>query len=149
MRLRHCDCGRGWLCGSPHLLPHSFARRHTQTKDFVRQTEYGPWSALWLATAFCRQVGVAFPETKVPEHAYNRVSVRASAVAGDGQGARQSRMQPKTQRLQTPRLSSFGRSQGARTINRGVIDTLPFLLENPMSGSSTEPETTHWKRVQC
>ena len=89
-----------------------------------------------LAARFSDQVGVAFPETKVPEHkkAYVGYPVRASAVAGDGKGAHTLKAEfrlkhsiPENAKV----VFAFGGSQGARTINRGLIDALPILLADP------------------
>ncbi|MEC8381462.1 MAG: glycosyltransferase [Myxococcota bacterium] len=89
-----------------------------------------------LAARFADQVGVAFPETKVPEHkkAYVGYPVRASAVAGDGQGAHTLKSQYRLKHSipsDAKVIFAFGGSQGARTINRVVIDALPLLLEDP------------------
>lgn len=89
-----------------------------------------------LAVRFADQVGVAFPETQVPpdKKVYVGYPVRASAVAGDGAGAhtlkatfREKHGIPASAKV----VFAFGGSQGARTINRGLVDALPLLLADP------------------
>ena len=55
-------------------------------------------------------------------------------MAGDGQGAHTLKSEYRLKHSipsDAKVIFAFGGSQGARTINRGVIDALPFLLEDP------------------
>ena len=60
--------------------------------------------------------------------------VRASAVAGDGKGAHTLKAQYRLKHSipeDAKVVFAFGGSQGARTINRGLIGALPHLLADP------------------
>ena len=88
-----------------------------------------------LAASFADRVGVAFADTPVSpsKKAYVGYPVRGSVVALVGQGD-EARTEAR-RRLQLPDdakvVFAFGGSQGARTINRGLVDALPALLADP------------------
>ena len=88
-----------------------------------------------LAASFADRVGVAFPDTPVSpsKKAYVGYPVRGSVVALADQG--DDAKAEARRRLELPEDSkvvfAFGGSQGARTINRGVVDALPRLLADP------------------
>lgn len=89
-----------------------------------------------MAARFADQVGVAFPETSVAKKkkAYVGYPVRASAVAGNGGGAHTLKEEFRLKHTiphSAKVIFAFGGSQGARTINRGVVDALPVLLSDP------------------
>jgi UDP-N-acetylglucosamine--N-acetylmuramyl-(pentapeptide) pyrophosphoryl-undecaprenol N-acetylglucosamine transferase len=84
-----------------------------------------------LAARLADLVAVTFPETLVevppPRGLYVGYPVRASCRPGDRDAARQALGIPNTARV----VFAFGGSQGARTINRAVVDAAPELLADP------------------
>ena len=84
-----------------------------------------------LAASFADRVGVAFPDTPVDpsRKVYVGYPVRGAVVGSAGgaearASARQALGLPEDAKV----LFAFGGSQGARTINRGLVDALPRLL---------------------
>lgn len=87
-----------------------------------------------LAAGFADQVGVAFPGTSVDprKKAYVGYPVRGSVVGSAlGPGARAEAREKLGLPGDARVVFAFGGSQGARTINRGVVDALPALLADP------------------
>ena len=73
------------ICGSSHFVCRIFfENRHAQAKIFVHEQNAVLGRLNKLAARFADQVGVAFPETKVPEHkkAYVGYPVRAIRSGG-------------------------------------------------------------------
>jgi len=87
------------------------------------------------AVRFADCVGTAFPGTKVAaKKEFVSYPVRSSVVSKQGVDKAQLRVQDRKE-LDIPEdakvVFAFGGSQGARTINRGMVDALPYLLADP------------------
>lgn len=84
-----------------------------------------------LAASLADLVAVSFPETlsQLPagRGMYVGYPVRKSCAPGDRQAARQQLDLPEQARV----VFAFGGSQGARTINRAVVDAARALLDDP------------------
>ena len=89
-----------------------------------------------IAIRFADRVAYSFPGTELPadksrfvgypvrEHIVSSVGVRTDE---DRRVAREVLGLPKDAKV----IFAFGGSQGARTINRGIVDALPMLLSDP------------------
>ncbi len=87
-----------------------------------------------LVAGFADKVGVAFPDTPVAasKRAYVGYPVRGSVVSTDAGPAARAEAREKLGLPDDARVVfAFGGSQGARTINRGVVDALPRLMADP------------------
>lgn len=88
------------------------------------------------AIRFAQKVGFSFPGTKIPESKKEFVGypVRSSVVV-DRDADKEKLKQEARIQLGIPQdakvLFAFGGSQGARTINRGLVAALPLLLKDP------------------
>ena len=87
------------------------------------------------AARFADCVGAAFPGTKSRiQKRFVSYPVRSSVVSKQGSDKEKLGVQARNE-LNIPEdakvVSAFGGSQGARTINRGVVDALPYLLADP------------------
>lgn len=87
-----------------------------------------------LAASFADRVGVAFPDTPVDprKRAFVGYPVRGSVVGSEAGPAARADARSKLGLPDDARVVfAFGGSQGARTINRGLVDALPALLADP------------------
>jgi UDP-N-acetylglucosamine--N-acetylmuramyl-(pentapeptide) pyrophosphoryl-undecaprenol N-acetylglucosamine transferase len=89
-----------------------------------------------VAVRFADKVGAAFPGTKIPKtkKVFVGYPVRGSVVVERNSDKSKLRQQAR-KNLNIPQdakvVFAFGGSQGARTINRGLADALPLLLQDP------------------
>ena len=125
----------GGYVAAPILFAAYFLQKikFLKTKIFLHEQNAVLGKMNAKAVDFADRVGVAFPGTSVPKDkkAYVGYPVRGSVVVDASQDkakmreqARESLNIPKTAKL----VFAFGGSQGARTINRGLVDALKFLL---------------------
>ncbi len=88
------------------------------------------------ALRFADKVAVSFPGTKVPQSkkVFVGYPVRKRLVVEESSDKATSQVEAR-QNLNLPSdakvVFAFGGSQGARTINRGIVDSLPLLLTDP------------------
>ena len=88
------------------------------------------------AISFANKVGFSFPGTKIPDakKAFVGYPVRSSVVV-NRDADKETLKREARERLGFPQdaklLFAFGGSQGARTINRGIVEALPLLLADP------------------
>jgi UDP-N-acetylglucosamine:LPS N-acetylglucosamine transferase len=128
----------GGYVSAPIVFAAQFLRltRLLKTKIFLHEQNavLGRMNREGVRFADC--VGTAFPGTKVPSKKKEFVGypVRAAVVSNKEQNkdalrqtAREGLNIPQTAKV----VFAFGGSQGARTINRGVVKALPMLLSDP------------------
>ncbi|MEE2750851.1 MAG: pentapeptide repeat-containing protein [Myxococcota bacterium] len=101
---------------------------------FIHEQNAVPGRLNQLAARFADSVGVAFPETRVPpeKKVWVGYPVRPSVVESRSEATSQAEAR---KRLEIPLdarvILAFGGSQGARTLNRAMVDILPELLRDP------------------
>ena len=89
-----------------------------------------------VAVRFADKVGAAFPGTNIPKEkkVFVGYPVRGSVVVqrdSDKSELRKKARQNLNIAQDAKVIFAFGGSQGARTINRGIVDALPLLLKDP------------------
>jgi len=110
--------------------------RLIKSKLFIHEAnaELGRMNA--LGVKFADAVGTSFPGAKVSKDKKIFVGypIRKRLLINQ-QTDREARKKEARERLEIPEdakvIFAFGGSQGARTINRGVVDALPRLLSDP------------------
>ncbi len=123
----------GGYGAAPVVLAAALLRRlHLiRTRIFVHESNVALGRMNAVAARFADRVGVAFPETlpRLPlqNGAVVGYPVRPRAVHGDRDEARRQLGIPADALV----VFAFGGSQGARTLNRAVVDALPRLLADP------------------
>lgn len=123
----------GGYVAAPVVLAAALLRRLrlVRTRIFIHESNVVLGRMNALAARFADRVGVAFPETLPRLPRRNGVvvgyPVRPRAVRGDRQVARRELGIPLDARV----VFVFGGSQGARTLNRAIVDALPRLLADP------------------
>jgi len=123
----------GGYVAAPVLFAAAVLRRLglLKSKIFLHEQNVTPGRLNALGASFADRVGVSFPETlaSLPgdKGAYVGYPVRSAATGGERAEARAELGIPEDARV----VFAFGGSQGARTINRAVVDALPRLLEDP------------------
>lgn len=123
----------GGYGAAPVVLAAALLRRLrlVRTRIFIHESNVALGRMNALAARFADRVGVAFPETLPRLPRRNGVvvgyPVRPRAVRGDREAARRELGIPLDARV----VFVFGGSQGARTLNRAIVDALPGLLADP------------------
>ena len=128
----------GGYVAAPILLATFFLRRLGLIKPVIFLHEQNAVLGRMnkLAVRFADKVGLAFGETKVPKSkkAFVGYPVR-KAVAAKRKGDAGALKVQAREKLKIPSdakvIFAFGGSQGARTINRGIVAALPRLLADP------------------
>ena len=123
----------GGYGAAPIVLAAAALRRLglVRTRILVHESNVALGRMNAVAARFADRVGVAFPETLArlprPNGAFVGYPVRPRAVQGDRDEARRRLGIPPDARV----VFAFGGSQGARTLNRAIVDALPRLLADP------------------
>jgi UDP-N-acetylglucosamine--N-acetylmuramyl-(pentapeptide) pyrophosphoryl-undecaprenol N-acetylglucosamine transferase len=123
----------GGYGAAPVVLATAVLRRMriVRTRIFIHESNVALGRMNAVAARLADRVGVAFPETlpRLPRSngAVVGYPVRPRAVQGNRDDARRQLGLPADARV----VFAFGGSQGARTLNRAVVDALPRLLADP------------------
>jgi UDP-N-acetylglucosamine--N-acetylmuramyl-(pentapeptide) pyrophosphoryl-undecaprenol N-acetylglucosamine transferase len=123
----------GGYVSAPILFAATFLRKikFLRAQIFIHESNVVLGRLNSLAAGFADRVGVSFPETlsllEPGKAVYVGYPVRKQVAVGDRIKARQELGLPENAKV----LFSFGGSQGARTLNRAIVDALPQLMRDP------------------
>lgn len=123
----------GGYVSAPILFAATFLRKIKliRPRIFIHESNVILGRLNALAAAFADRVGVSFPETLAVLNSgkavYVGYPVRKRVAVGDRLEARRELGLPEKARV----VFSFGGSQGARTLNRAIVDSLPHLMKDP------------------
>lgn len=123
----------GGYGAAPVVLATTILRRLrvVRTRIFIHESNVALGRMNAVAARLADRVGVAFRETLPrlprPNGAWVGYPVRPRAIQGDRDETRRQMGIPADARV----VFAFGGSQGARTLNRAVVDALPRLLADP------------------
>ncbi|MCB9638813.1 MAG: glycosyltransferase [Myxococcales bacterium] len=127
----HAIIATGGYVSAPIMLAWVLLRklRLTQTKAFVHEQNLMPGRLNLLIGKLADRTGVSFEESRryLPQAEAVGYPVRKEMVGVPREEARKRLGLPEDARV----LLAFGGSQGARTINRALVDALPQLLQDP------------------
>ncbi|NOZ87081.1 MAG: UDP-N-acetylglucosamine--N-acetylmuramyl-(pentapeptide) pyrophosphoryl-undecaprenol N-acetylglucosamine transferase, partial [Deltaproteobacteria bacterium] len=121
----------GGYVAAPIVLAAGFLRSLGLLRStiFIHEQNVVPGKLNLLAARFADRVGVSFPESldfiDPAKSVYVGYPVRKLAMGKDRAAARKKLGIPGGAKV----VLAFGGSQGARTINRAVVDALPYLLQ--------------------
>ena len=107
------------------------------TKIFLHEANAELGKMNQMAVRFADKVGFSFPGTQIPtaKKAFVGYPVRSTVISTEETNKDEDRKQAR-EKLGFPEnakiIFAFGGSQGARTINRGVVAALPILLADPL-----------------
>ena len=107
------------------------------TKIFLHEANAELGKMNQMAVRFADKVGFSFPGTQIPasKKAFVGYPVRSNVIS-TGDTNREVERKQAREKLGFPEnakiIFAFGGSQGARTINRGLVATLPILLGDPL-----------------
>lgn len=130
--------GTGGYVSAPIIFATAFLRslKLSSAVIFLHEANAELGKMNKAAIRFAQKVGFSFPGTKIPEakKAFVGYPVRSSVVVNRDADKRKLKEEAR-EKLNIPQdakvLFAFGGSQGARTINRGLIAALPLLLADP------------------
>ena len=130
--------GTGGYVSAPIIFATAFLKsiRLSSAVIFLHEANAELGKMNKAAIRFAQKVGFSFPGTKIPESkkAFVGYPVRSSVVVNRAADKHQLKEEAR-QKLNIPQdakvLFAFGGSQGARTINRGLVEALPLLLKDP------------------
>ncbi len=127
----HAIIATGGYVSAPILLAWVLLRRLklTQARAFVHESNLMPGRLNLLIGKLADRTGVSFEESRryLPQAEFVGYPVRKEMVGITQAEARERLNIPLDARV----VLAFGGSQGARTINRALIDALPRLLQDP------------------
>jgi len=127
----HAIIATGGYVSAPILLAWVLLRRLklTQARAFVHESNLMPGRLNLLIGKLADRTGVSFEESRryLPQAEFVGYPVRKEMVGITQAEARGRLNIPLDARV----VLAFGGSQGARTINRALIDALPRLLQDP------------------
>ena len=130
--------GTGGYVSAPIIFATAFLRtiKLSSAVIFLHEANAELGKMNKAAIRFAQKVGFSFPGTKIPESkkAFVGYPVRSSVVVNRDADQNQLKKEARD-KLNIPQdakvLFAFGGSQGARTINRGLVAALPLLLKDP------------------
>ncbi len=127
----HVIIATGGYVSAPIMLAWVLLRRLklTQARAFVHEQNLMPGRLNLLIGKLADRTGVSFEESRryLPQAEFVGYPVRKEIVGTTQAEARERLKLPADARV----VLAFGGSQGARTINRALIDALPRLLQDP------------------